>query len=143
MVINLPPLRERKEDLPLLVEHFLKIYQLQENYPALPEPIMQALYNYNWPGNIRELQNELQRYLAEGCLECFSDQPVVQNVSILPDCLPPGLNFREAIEAYEQRLLLKALTQHNWHQGKTAEMLGIPPRTLYEKIKKYDLKHEH
>ena len=143
MVIKLPPLRERKEDLPLLVEHFLKIYRSQEDYPAFPEPIMQALYNYNWPGNIRELQNELQRYVTEGRLECLAEQSTIDDANLLPDRLPPGLSFREAVEAYEQRLLLRALTQHNWHQGKTAEMLGIPPRTLYEKIKKYNLKHEH
>lgn len=143
MVINLPPLRERKEDLPLLVEHFLKTYRPQEDYPALPEPIMQALYSYHWPGNIRELQNELQRYLAEQRLEFVDNGSMTSGESRgIPGetFQTEGLSFNQAVAAFEQSLIARALAQHNGHKGKTSQALRIPPKTLYRKIKQYGLK---
>jgi PAS domain S-box-containing protein len=137
-VINLPPLRERKEDIPLLVDHFLHHYGDTRTCSTLPRHIMKALCNYEWPGNIRELQNELQRYLTEQRLEFIGNvqvEPVEEEGFSLE-----GLSFNETIETFEKRVLTRALAQNYWHQGKTAAMLDIPPKTLYRKIRKYGLK---
>jgi transcriptional regulator with PAS, ATPase and Fis domain len=138
IVVNLPPLRERREDIALLVDHFLRQYGDNRTHSMLPRRIMQALWNYEWPGNIRELQNELQRYLTEQRFEFIGD---IQ-AEPLEDEKPSveALSFNEAIEAFEKRLLARALAQNYWHQGKTAAMLNIPPKTLYRKIRKYGLK---
>jgi transcriptional regulator with PAS, ATPase and Fis domain len=138
IVINLPPLRERREDIPLLIDHFLHQYGDTRTHSTLPRHIVTALWNYEWPGNIRELQNELQRYLSEQRFEFIGD---VQAESFEDEGLSlEGLNFNEAVEAFEKRLLARALARNYWHQGKTAAMLNIPPKTLYRKIRKYGLK---
>jgi formate hydrogenlyase transcriptional activator len=140
LVITLPPLRKRREDIPLLVEYFLSQYGYDQSVAPIPGKIMDALRSYHWPGNVRELQNEIQRYLAEQRLEFIGNAPGIQKDEPNLEIMPAGQGFREAVEAYEKRLLLEALTQNAWHQGKTAKMLQLPPRTLYEKIKKYQLK---
>jgi DNA-binding NtrC family response regulator len=137
-VINLPPLRERREDIPLLIDHFLHQYGDTRTHSTLPPHIVKALCNYGWPGNIRELQNELQRYLTEQRLEFIGDvqaEPFEEE-----GFLVEGLSFKETVEAFEKHLLARALAQNYWHQGKTAAVLNIPPKTLYRKIKKYGLK---
>lgn len=141
IVINLPPLRERKEDIPLLVECFLEQYGAANKSLSIPGRLMDALCAHHWPGNVRELQNELQRYLLEGRLEFIESERIEQNGGSDIESVQKGLNFRKAVEAYEKRLIVRALIQNAGRQGKTAAMLGIPPRTLYEKIKKYRLKN--
>lgn len=141
IVLHLPPLRERKEDLPLLLDHFLHVYAKDTVIPTLPGEVLEALYQYDWPGNVRELQNEIQRYLAEQHLE-FSGSIMAEPV------LGDGKNFGakdetqgfyEKIEALEKRLIVEALAQNSGHRKHTAAMLKILPKTLQRKMKKYDL----
>jgi PAS domain S-box-containing protein len=139
-VINLPPLHERREDIPLLIDHFLEQYGSDNTCSTLPVPVVKALCRYDWPGNIRELQNELQRYLTEQRLEFIGDvqaEPFEEEGFSVE-----GLSFNEAVEAFEKRLLARVLAQNYWHQRKTADLLNIPPRTLYRKIRKYGLKND-
>lgn len=141
IVITVPPLRERKEDVPLLVEFFLKQYGKQEHPMVLPGRVLEALYLYDWPGNIRQLQNVIQRYLTLNILDFqdalyeFPETETVPNHS--------GLKFHDAVEAFEKQFLQKVLAQNHGHRRETAAMLGIPLRTLHRKLKQYDLLNHH
>lgn len=143
MVIDLPLLRERKEDIPLLIEHFLEQYGKEKEYAEVPGHIMEALCSYDWPGNVRELQNELQRYLAEQHLEFLRNvhaESVEQNTGVVLGFDPTKMLFWEAVQEFEKYIITHALSRNNWHRGKTAKMLQIPERTLYNKMRKYGLK---
>ncbi len=143
-VITLPPLRERKEDIPLLIEHFLEQHAREQECATLPARVVEQLCAYHWPGNVRELRNEVQRYLTTGNLDFFGNvltEPVEQESLASLGFDPMKMTFHEAIEAFEKYIIANTLAQNTWHRGKTAEMLDIPPRTLYNKIKKYCLEN--
>jgi transcriptional regulator with PAS, ATPase and Fis domain len=143
--ITLPPLRERKEDIPLLIDHFLSMFTRGKPPQVIPGKYMEALYNYHWPGNIRELQNALQRYLTIGNFDFLLRHQTTQKLaeSNIPEneTEPDSSNsdFRQKIASFEKILLLEALNKSNWNRKKTTELLNIPRRTLYEKMKKYSL----
>jgi PAS domain S-box-containing protein len=139
IVINLPPLRDRKEDIPLLIEHFLEQYSNSSKNLAIPARIMDALCTYHWPGNIRELQNELQRYLAEQRLEFIEtlntfaiETDVIQTASDQED-----LSLYKVIEEFEKRFITEVFDQNHRNRKNTATTLGIDRKTLYTKLKKY------
>jgi len=143
IVINLPPLRNRKEDIPLLVDHFMEHYGERDTRPTIPGHVMEALSQYDWPGNIRELQNMLQRYLAGERLEFIGarhTEPDERDWILSTELEHQGPSLREAVEAYEKRLIASVLEQNRGHTEKTAAMLNIPLRTLYGKIQKYQLR---
>jgi len=142
--IRLPPLRERKEDIQLLVDHFLSIFTKGKQPRVLPAKYMEAIYNFHWPGNVRELQNVLQRFLAIGNLDFlekrrFESTPtnrhnISQVISNRSD-----LNLKQSVASFEKDLLLMALNKSNWNRTKATQLLDIPRRTLYHKMKKYEL----
>jgi transcriptional regulator with PAS, ATPase and Fis domain len=141
--IHLPPLRERKEDIPLLVDHFLAHYGEDDTRPTIPGHVLETLSQYNWPGNVRELQNMVQRYLAGERLEFFSThrtESSKRDREVESDLGPEGLSLPEAVEAYEKQVIARVLEQNHGHTGKTAAILNIPLRTLYGKIQKYQLR---
>lgn len=143
IVINLPPLRDRKEDIPLLIEHFLKKYSRDKEGSTIPARIIEALCVYHWPGNVRELQNELKRYLTERRLEFIGNvlpTSAERNRGNSQGFDPQGMTLWEAVETLEKSMIVNALTQHNWQQGKAAKLLGISEKTLYNKMGKYGLK---
>jgi DNA-binding NtrC family response regulator len=137
--IDLPPLRERRPDIPALVEHFLTIRQLgTARYRVAPDA-MQALLGYGWPGNIRELANVLERaqILAEGDLITIDD---------LPETMHTGDPLAEAsgtepfnLCALERRTLQAALQEAKGNKLHTAKLLGISRHSLYRLITKYSL----
>ena len=139
--INVPPLRERREDIPLLVEHYLETYGKDKGKTKLPGKIMDALCNYDWPGNIRQLQNVLQRYTT---LKHFDFSEILEN---FPDDISLSdeddklheMDFKTAVENLEKRLIQKALEKTRWHKANAAELLNLPRRTLFRKIKEYEL----
>lgn len=140
ILIRVPPLRDRKEDIPMLIEHFLKSFRYDKKIKSLPETVMQTLYDHEWPGNVRELQNVLQQYLTINRIDFI---PAIQSFGPgdpgSNDCRPAdgNLHLRTAVEAFEKNYLLKTLHQNRWQRGITADQLKIPPRTLYRKMKKY------
>ena len=135
-VINVPALRERKEDIPLLIEHLLSQYEKGKHHSAIPGRIMETLGAYDWPGNIRELQNELQRYLTEQRLD-FTSIPDTR-IAVGDDIIDlGGLSLYAAIEEFEKRLIIKAFEHHHGNRKNTSAMLGIDRKTLYKKLKKY------
>jgi DNA-binding NtrC family response regulator len=135
--IDLPPLRERREDLPALVEHILTTRQLGKVRCKVAADAMQALLNYSWPGNIRELANVLERgqILAEDHLITLDDLPETMHGSpALPADVDP-LNLRER----ERQTTVAALQQVKGNKVHAARLLGISRRALYRLIEKYGL----
>ncbi|MBD3307277.1 PAS domain S-box protein [candidate division KSB3 bacterium] len=144
LTITMPPLRDHQEDIPLLIEHFLQQHQSGkgEPPPPLPARIIETLSQRDWPGNVRELYNVLQRYLQDERLQFSNTRsmtPLERSGGGNPEVDLKGLSFREAVEAYEQRLIARALAQNSNNIAKTAATLDIPLRTLYRKIEKYQV----
>lgn len=139
--VQLPPLRDRKEDIPLLIEHFLNLYVKGKKIPAIPAKIAEVLFNHDWPGNVRELQSVIQRYLAVGNFDFlnFNEKEEQKGAETETYCLPEIPDLRVATEHFEKDFILSALNHNQWHRGKAANALGIDPKTLYIKMKKIGL----
>lgn len=135
--IHLPPLKDRREDIPLLVEHFIHCRGEGPNTPMVDGHTMDAMLEYGWPGNVRELQNVIHRYLTLGTLQIEG----AGEVSLPGDAEPEGEthDLQAAMKAYEKRLLLDALEKNRWHRGNTARYLHLPARTFYKKMKDHRL----
>lgn len=144
--INIPPLRERKSDIPLLIHHFLKMMsQTKEKHiKGISKDTIKALSNYNWPGNVRELENIIERMviLADGEQLTVQDLPekILQEHStdqlghpIIPD---DGFSLNNAINEYERLLIIRALEKADWVKNRAAKLLNMNRTTLVEKIKK-------
>lgn len=141
LTIELPPLRERKEDIPLLVEHF---WERATNSPfeASPEEkraFLKVLMDYDWPGNVRELENEIHRFalVGDGSLNagCLSRQ--VLNGSAAANASGYPATF--ALKDMERSLISSALQEAGGNKSRAARLLGIPRTSLRDKMKKYDL----
>lgn len=137
----LPPLRDKKEDIPLLVEHFLRMYGSEADGRNIPGKIAEILYHYDWPGNVRELQSVVQRYLAVGNFDFLTvtGKTGRKEKRIEEDFGNKVTDLRQAREGFEKRVILAALNQNHWHRGKAAAALNIDPKTLYTKMKKVGL----
>ena len=138
--IVLPPLRSRKDDLPLLIDHYMAKYSKSGQSPPITGKILEALYNYDWPGNIRELQNVLQRYVTLKTLDFMGPEPIFPDPDI-PDDVPEGEPFTlvAALDRFEKKLIVKTLEHHRWHKNRTATVLGMDRKTLFRKMKKHHL----
>ena len=103
---------------------------------------MESLYNHHWPGNVRQLQNVLYRYLTVGALD-FSgphEAEPTSNADVLHrEFEQEGSGLRETVDNFEKQFILRMLEQHRWHRGNTAARLRIDPKTLYRKMKYYQL----
>ena len=141
--IHLPPLRERKEDIPLLIEHFMQNHSPSKNLPTITAGVMEALTSYDWPGNIRELINTMHRYLTLKKLD-FLDTSLIDDSKTEPPVSVEERETNEPLDATVKRLeklyLIKVLDDNNWHQGKVSALLGVDRKTLYRKIIQYHLK---
>ncbi len=140
--IMIPPLRDRKDDVPLLVGHFLRKYQEgNKRYQILPE-VIERLQSYPWPGNIRELENVVQQMMI-----------FCQNHTIRMRDLPPhimvdhseikdrrdSLSLPRLVSELEKSYIVQTLTKTNWHLGQTAQQLGMTRKMLGDRIQKYQL----
>ncbi len=126
--IRLPPLRQRKQDISLLVDHFVQKMSPPSTSIKIPGHIMDLLMEYDWPGNVRELRNVLQRYLAIGQIEFLSADPTVDQTS-----MEMQFNLRQAVQQLESSLISQALRQANGNRTKAADLLGISRRALSRK----------
>lgn len=148
--IQLPPLRERQEDIPLLARHFIKQYRkaLGGGDFNLPDEVARALMAYAWPGNVRELENMMERavVLSQGGGIGLSHLPQEillkePQASLAPvDEAEEDLDLEAGVENLEKRLLNKALAQSAGNKAKAARLLKISERTLWYKLNKYGLK---
>lgn len=138
--IHLPSLRERKEDIPLLAEHFLKAYD-RNIRPRITSKIMDTLMNYTWPGNVRELQNVLYRFVTLKRLDLTGAAPAFepQVQTAQTNDHSPAKSLADAVAGFEKQQITAALAQCRWNRTKTAKALGIGLRTLQRKIKQYEI----
>ncbi|WP_375140389.1 sigma-54-dependent transcriptional regulator [Inhella gelatinilytica] len=132
-VLELPPLRERREDIPLLFEHF--VAQAAERYgcerPDLDPDKLRELMAHDWPGNVREVRNAADRFVLEGGGE-----------SLLPVSAPGGVNLAQQLEAVERALIEQALSRHGGNVQRVMEALGVPKKTLYDKLHRLGIELE-
>jgi len=150
ITIELPPLRRRNEDIPLLARHFLSQYA-RENEKALHEispAAMEMLMDYSWPGNVRELENVIERAVVlstSKVLDVDLLSPAVReprHLAPAPILPPEGLSFKETVSSFERQLILRALKSSNGVQKKAAELLRIKPTTLHEMMKRLRISTE-
>ena len=140
--VHLPPLRERREDIPLLVRHFITrtAHEQGQDEKAIAPEAMSALINYAWPGNVRELQNAVERAftLSGARIDLDSLPPRVRDAAggQLPVRDPDGL--RPTLAEIERRYILETLAAVNQDKVRAANILGIDLSTLYRKLKRYD-----
>jgi DNA-binding NtrC family response regulator len=140
--INLPPLRQRRDDVPLLVNHFLErfIARTKKKIASVSPEAMKLLVGYNWPGNVRELENVIERAVI-----------LTNKNVILPKDLPPAVINQQksavtvddgsepTLETLEKNYILKILDKYTWNQKKASELLGISTTTLWRKLKSYGI----
>lgn len=142
--IHIVPLRERREDIPLLIDHFLEKYNEGNSQPRPPQRSINTLCAYDWPGNIRQLQNILQRYVTTGDLELPGGiQTEVLEGDGVADLMnliqKQRLSYNEAFQDLDKRVITYALIQNNWQINKAIEMLNISERTFRQKRKKFGI----
>jgi len=139
--IKVPALRERLEDIPLLVDHFLDILagEYGQQKKSVSPEALSALQKHTWPGNIRELRNVLER------LVIMTPSKVIPEVDILASEAPESDYFgfttlKDARDAFEKEFIARKLKENSWNVSKTAEVLGIERSNLHRKIKTYEIK---
>jgi two-component system response regulator PilR (NtrC family) len=146
--VQLPPLRDRKDDIPLLVQHFLEKYGEENKKPGLEvsPDALDMLMAYDWPGNVRELENVIERavVLSSGRgvgTDLVPDHIGRPSVFQIPRFVvpPEGISFKQVITDFEKRLIESTLEAAGGVQKRAAELLHIKPTTLNEMIKRYDI----
>jgi len=140
--IQLPPLRERKDDIPLLVEHFLKKYSRKAKKTVLtisPQAV-KALAQYDWPGNIRELENTIERAVVLAKSDGIEIEDLMYHgISAGSTLLSPTDGEYRTLEEMEKEYIKAVLLAHHGNRSQTADLLGIDRKTLWAKIKKYKI----
>lgn len=147
--ISIPSLAERKADIPLLLSHFLQQYNKSKKLQGFTQPALESLTAYPWPGNIRELENLVERICilkGDGLID-LHDLPAKYQTKVekkeeinFEDIPADGIDFNTAVDAYENALILKALEKTGWNRNQAAALLRLNRTTLVEKIKKKGLK---
>ncbi len=140
--IHLPPLRERKQDIPRLVDHFLKKYNIntKKSIRKISSTVRKALSEYNWPGNIRELENTIERAVVLSANdEIRLEDLIYHGISSSFSLLTPVGGKYKTMEQIEKEYIATVLHAHQGNRSHTAKALGIDRKTLLSKIKKYNL----
>nr|WP_321402952.1 sigma-54 dependent transcriptional regulator [uncultured Desulfobacter sp.] len=149
---NIPPLRDRLEDIPLLINHFIEKYtqgpEAAGGVTGIDKEAIQRLCDYEWKGNVRELENVIERsvILATGNIITVSDLPAqIRNPksgTLQLDGIPDGVGLSETLAAVEKRMILRAMKMTDNVQTKAAEILGIGKSGLNQKLKKFNIDKE-
>ncbi|MDD5011782.1 MAG: helix-turn-helix domain-containing protein, partial [Phycisphaerae bacterium] len=148
ITINLPALNERPADIPLLAMRFMKNFCISHNRIKLgiTDRAMEALQRYDWPGNIRELENVLERAVLLSKTDHITLEDLPANIiSHVPSAEPADFSqtsLKDAISEPERKIIRAALEANNWNRQLTAQALQINRTTLYKKMKKYGLEEE-
>jgi len=144
--ITLPPLRQRRDDVPLLVEHFIAKYNREFNrrVKGFSAGATAALYQYEWPGNVRELENVIERAVALAQSEIISLRELPLDIFILgrdiiEDIQKVGLGLREARNQFERHYILTILEKVYWNQTEAARILGLHRNTLLWKLQRLNI----
>lgn len=142
-VINIlmPALKDRKEDIPLLAEHFLQKYAAENNkkIAGFDNKYMQHLMDYNWPGNVRELENAVLRSVILSTTATLSPDTLPQEIIGAAKRESKKGDFYERVDEYKRELLIDSLRIHNWVQKNASESLGLKPSTMSELMKRLNI----
>ncbi len=135
--IHIPPLRDRKEDIPLLVDHFVDKFNIEmgKSIDGVNEGAMRLLMDFGWPGNARELRNVIERAMV-----VTKGKTILESDLSLPAAPGRPGNHGKSLDDIEKEHIRLILGENKWNINRSAQMLGIDRVTLYNKIKKYDLK---
>lgn len=147
--VRIPPLRERKQDIPILIQHFMKFFNeaKKRDLHGFSQDAMDLLLSHNWPGNVRELENLVERMVilkGRGIVEAMDlpERYQITNINMSADSLifpTNGLDFNSAVDQFENSLITQALDRTGWNRNKAASLLNLNRTTLVEKIKKKGL----
>jgi DNA-binding NtrC family response regulator len=143
--IHLPALRERRDDIPLLVNHFLKIYaeRTKKNNPTVSPEAMNILMQYNWPGNVRELENVIERGLILAAKNAIQPEDLpatlIESEQVQNTDLEVIVGGEQTLEELEKKHILSTLERVAWNQKKASDILGISTTTLWRKLKSYGI----
>jgi len=135
--ITLPPLRDRKEDIPELAQHFLAKYakKLSKTITEISPDARELLAGYHWPGNVRELENVIERAV----ILCEAETLDAGDLSLPAQVIVSELGTNPSLEEMEKNYILRVLKEANGNQSKASQLLGIDRKTLYLKLKKYGI----
>jgi len=148
IAVQLPPLRQRKEDIPALASHFVDKYSRENNKPVegVTPDAMQALMDYDWPGNVRELENVIERGVVLTSSSRIGRDLIPDHVRTSPSfhvphlAVPPeGISLKDVIASFERRLIESTLESTGGVQKEAARLLGLKPTTLNEMIKRHNI----
>lgn len=139
MEIQLPPLRERKEDVPLLIQHFIQHFnrKYKKTIQTVTHDVLKAMMNYSWPGNIRELEHAIERAFVLCRKNVIEVAHLPHEILGYPVTYTSLQKKRHTIDTPEE--LLDALRKTGWNKSKAARLLGIHRRTLYRKLERYNM----
>ncbi len=147
IVIKIPPLRERPEDIPLLSEHFIKKYadENQRDSLSMDPAALKILMDYEWPGNVRELENVIERSVVLSPDKTITESLFPKNITLPSPELSESFiqnqtSLKERVGNFEKSLILAALEKTDWNQKKAAQMLSVNTTTLSEKLKRLRIK---
>ncbi len=146
--LHVPPLRERREDIPILVEHFLDLFSKKNNYPrkTFTKEAMDILINLPWKGNVRELRNIIERIVIMVPEDNISAEAIRPLIGVQHSDESSLINisnsFQEFKEKAERAYIIKQLEANDWNISKTAEIMEIQRSHLYSKMKKYNITRE-
>jgi len=143
--IRLPPLRNRSEDIPLLIDHFFMKAGTDKPLPRISSKIRRSFMGYSWPGNVRELQNVLNRFLALNKVD-FTGFPGGETSSMAPgrawgDAAAAGdsCTLASQVERFEKEIIQSYLNRYQWNRSRVAQVLKIDRKTLASRIKKFKI----
>jgi transcriptional regulator with PAS, ATPase and Fis domain len=149
IVIKIPPLRERPEDIPLLSEHFIRKYgeEGQQRDLYLEPSALRVLMDHDWPGNVRELENVIERAVVLAPGTCISAELFPKNITIPPPDTPvrfptDSTSLKERVSNFEKAIILAALEKTAWNQKRAAQLLAVNATTLSEKLKRFKIREQ-
>ena len=139
--IKIPPLRERKEDIALLTNFFIDVYnkEIKSNIKGVEPEVLKLFLNYKWPGNIRELRNIIERAMILSSGELISADNLPEQLKGKFSGIGEAVSFKAAVQAFEKNYILSVLNRCNWNREETARNLDINPSTLYRKMSEYNI----
>ena len=138
--INIPSLRERKEDLPILYEHYINIHskRYHKEITGIDKDAMRKLINYNWPGNVREFQNVMERAVALSTTKAIMPKDIFLNYDIVPEADTDAGSLRKYIENLEKKKIIESLRQSR-SVREAARSLDVTHTLLINRMKKYNI----
>ena len=139
MALNIPPLRERKDDIPALIEHFVRKYSSGGSEVEFSREIMERILAHEWPGNIRELENIVRRILALA-VGPIADVDLLEGTNLTKqEAVPAPVELGASLQEMERQMYLRALEETDGNRTHAAELLGVSVRTVRNKVREFGI----